>query len=673
MAVVASSAALDQLCINTIRTLSMDAVERAHSGHPGTPMALAPLCYVLWTKHLRHDPSDPRWCGRDRFVLSCGHASMLLYSLLHLTGYDLPLEELVNFRQWGSRTPGHPEYGLTPGVETTTGPLGQGFGNAVGMALARAHLAAHFNRPNHAVIDHRIYFVASDGDLMEGVSHEVASLAGHLKLGSLIGFYDDNRITIDGATALTYSDDAATRFEAYGWHVQRIADGNDLTAIDRAIVAAKRETGRPSLIILRTHIAYGSPNKQDTADAHGAPLGGEEVRLTKRNLGWPTDEPFSIPEEALTEWRRCVARGADLHARWTQAQDAYAAEHPALAAELARRWRGELPPGWEAAIPTFAPDEKPMATRAASGKVLNAVVPALPELLGGSADLGGSNKTLIEGAPDLGPDAPGGRNLYFGVREHGMGAVLNGMALHGGFIPYGGTFLIFSDYMRPPIRLAAMMGIKVIYVFTHDSIGLGEDGPTHQPVEQLAGLRAVPNLIVIRPADPAETAEAWRMAIRHRGGPVALVLTRQSVPTLDRRHLAPASGLVRGGYVLSEGGDATPAVILIATGSEVAVALEAQRTLRDQQIAARVVSMPSLELFAAQPAAYREQVLPPALRHRVAVEAAHPRSWQGIVGPEGAVVGVARFGASAPHKRLFQEYGITADRIVTRVRSLLGR
>ncbi len=672
MAVVASSAALDQLCINTIRTLAMDAVQRADSGHPGTPMALAPLCYLLWTKHLRHDPADPHWPGRDRFVLSCGHASMLLYALLHLTGYDLPLEELVNFRQWGSRTAGHPEYGHTPGVETTTGPLGQGMGNAVGMALARAHLAAHFNRPGHDVIDHRIYFMASDGDLMEGVSHEAASLAGHLRLGALIGFYDDNHITIDGDTALAYSDDVAARFEAYGWHVQRVADGNDLRTLDRAIVAAQRESRRPSLIIVRTHIAYGSPHKQDTAEAHGAPLGEDEVRLTKRALGWPTDEPFHVPEEALGTWRGAVQRGERLHAAWDRAWAAYEAAFGDLARELRRRWRGELPPEWERAIPRFGPETKPMATRAASGKVLNALAPHLPELLGGSADLGGSNKTLIGGAPALGPDTPGGRNLYFGVREHGMGAVLNGMALHGGFIPYGGTFLIFSDYMRPPIRLAAMMGIKVIYVFTHDSIGLGEDGPTHQPVEQLPGLRAVPNLTVLRPADPAETAEAWRVAIAHRGGPVALVLTRQSVPTLDRARLAPADGLARGGYVLADGSDG-PDAVLLASGSEVALALDARDLLHADGIRARVVSMPCLELFAAQPAAYRDQVLPPDVPCRVAVEAAHPLSWFRWVGDRGAVIGLERFGASAPYERIYQELGLTADRVAARVRSLLGR
>ena len=672
-AVVAGSKALDELCVNTIRTLSMDAVERANCGHPGTPMALAPLCYVLWTRHLRYDPAQPDWLDRDRFVLSCGHASMLLYSLLYLTGYDVSLDELKDFRQWGSRTPGHPEHGLTPGIETTTGPLGQGFGNAVGMAIAQAHLAAEFNRPGYDVVDHWIYFLASDGDIMEGVSHEVASIAGHLRLGRLVGFYDDNRITIDGETSLTLSDDTAMRFESYGWHVQRLEDGNDLEAIDRAIHAAKAVPDRPSLIIVRTHIAYGSPNKQDTAAAHGAPLGEDEVRLTKERLGWDYEEPFSVPQESLTEWRRSGERGARLRAAWQRVFDAYTAEYSDLAGEFSRRSSGRLPPDWEETLPILSADSDSMPTRTASGKVLDAIAPKLPELLGGSADLAGSNKTLIVGGKPLSHENRGGRNIFFGVREHGMGAVMNGIALHGGFIPYGGTFLIFSDYMRPPIRLAAIMGIKTIYVFTHDSIGLGEDGPTHQPIEMLASLRAVPNLTVIRPADAAETVEAWRAAIKHRGGPVVLSLTRQKVPLLDRRTLAPAEGLARGGYVLSEARGGRPDVVLMATGSEVSVVLEAQQKLKTEGVAARVVSMPCVEFFARQTESYRNEVLPPEIKTRVAVEAAHPITWYRWVGDGGAVIGLERFGASAPYRRLFEELGITSDAVVECVRRLLAQ
>jgi transketolase len=669
-AATGAAKSLDQLCINTVRTLAMDAVQKADSGHPGTPMALAPLCYLLWTRHLRHNPANPAWPGRDRFVLSCGHASMLLYSLLHLAGYDLPLEELVNFRQWGSKTPGHPELGHAPGVETTTGPLGQGLGNAVGMAIARAHLAAHFHRPGHEILDHRVYFLASDGDLMEGVSHEAASLAGHLRVPNLIGFYDDNRITIDGPTSLAFSDDTAKRFTGYGWHVQRVDDGNDLAALNRAIKKAQARADGPALIVVRTHIAFGSPNKQDTAEAHGAPLGAEEVALTKQALGWPYEEPFTVPEEALKRWRRCVPHGAHMEHAWRQRFDAYARAHPDLARELGRRLNGELPGDWEAAVPDLS-KEPAMATRAASGKVINAIAPQLPELVGGSADLTPSNNTAVKGAHDLAAGNPGGRNLHFGVREHGMGAVMNGMALHGGIIPYGGTFLIFSDYMRPPIRLAAMMGLKVIYVFTHDSIGLGEDGPTHQPIEQLAGLRAVPNLMVLRPADAAETAEAWRVAIKHRGGPVALALTRQKVMAPDRTKFAPASGVAQGGYVLAEATGGRPRAIVMSCGSEIEIALKAREDLESGGVPTRVVSLPSLELFARQPAAYRDQVLPPRIPCRVAVEAAHPLPWYRWVGDRGAVIGLERFGASAPYQRIYQELGITPQAVVRRVRELL--
>jgi len=670
--VATGSKALDELCINTVRVLAMEAVQRANSGHPGTPMALAPIGYVLWTRHLHHNPADPSWPGRDRFVLSAGHASMLLYSLLHLTGYAVSLEEIKNFRQWGSLTPGHPEQDVTPGVETTTGPLGQGLGNAVGMAIAEAKLSAEFGREGFDLFRHRIYFIAGDGDLMEGVSHEASSLAGHLGLGQLIGFYDDNGITIDGSTTLSFSDDTAARFEAYGWHVQRVQDGNDLAAIDRAIEAAKASE-LPSLIMVRTHIAFGSPNKQDTSAAHGAPLGEEEIARTKENLGWDYEQPFTIPEEALAKWRRCVDRGVQLQKQWENEFADYASEYPELAREFERRSAGTLPDGWENSLPEFGPDAGPMATRASSSKVLNALSSVLPELVGGSADLGESNKTLIKDAEPLSRVNRGGRNIYFGVREHAMGSIINGMALHGGFIPYGATFLIFSDYMRPPIRLAAMMGLKVIYIFTHDSIGLGEDGPTHQPVEMLAALRSIPNLVVIRPADAAETAEAWRAAINHRSGPVALSLTRQGVPTLDRTVLAPASGLARGAYVLSDADGGKTDAILIATGSEVSLALAAQSELNGQGIRARVVSMPSQELFAAQPSEYRDDVLPPEVSARVAVEAAHPMSWYRWVGNHGAVVGLDRFGASAPAQRLYEEFGITAEAIVERTKLVLGR
>jgi len=644
---------LDQLCINTVRTLAMDAVQQADSGHPGTAMALAPLAYVLWQRHLRYNPANPEWLDRDRFVLSAGHACMLLYSVLYLTGYDLTLDEIKQFRQWGSRTPGHSEHGVTPGVEATTGPLGQGIGNAVGMAIAEAQLAALFNRPGHAIIDHYTYFLASDGDLMEGVSHEACSLAGHLQLGKLIGFYDDNRITIDGSTELAFSDNTTRRFEAYGWHVQKIADGNNLKAIDAAIAQAKRVADRPSLIIVRTHIAWGSPHKQDSAEAHGAPLGADEVKATKQNLGWPSLEPFYVPDDALEHWRTAKARGAQLEGDWKRKWDSYRAAHPELAAELERRLAGRLPAGWDSALPVFGPKDA-QATRAASGKVLNAIAAKLPELLGGSADLTGSNNTEIKGG---GP----GRNFHYGVREHAMGAVLNGITLHRGFIPFGGTFLIFSDYMRPSIRLAALTPLKPIYVFTHDSIGLGEDGPTHQPIEQLAALRAIPNMTVIRPSDATEVVEAWRAAITHRNGPVALVLTRQKVAVVDRTKYAAATGLHQGGYILAD--SPNPDVVLLATGSEVELILGAYEQLKAEGRRPRAVSMPCLEYFAKQPEAYRESVLPPGVR-RIAVEAAAPQSWYRWVGENGVIVGIERFGASAPYQRIYQELGLTVERIV---------
>jgi len=648
---------LDQLCINTIRTLAMDAVQQADSGHPGTAMALAPLAYVLWQQQLRYNPANPEWLDRDRFVLSAGHACMLLYSVLYLTGYDLTLDDIKQFRQWGSRTPGHSEHGVTPGVEATTGPLGQGTGNAVGMAIAEAQLAALFNRPGHSIVDHHTYFLASDGDLMEGISHEACSLAGHLKLGKLIGFYDDNRITIDGSTDLAFSDDTAKRFESYGWHVQRIADGNDLDAIDDAITQAKRVTDRPSLIIVRTHIAWGSPHKQDTADAHGAPLGVDEVKATKQNLGWPSLEPFYVPDEALAHWRRARTRGARLEADWRKKWDAYRAAHPDLAAELERRIAGRLPEGWDAALPVFGPKDA-QATRAASGKVLNALAAKLPELIGGSADLTGSNNTEIKGGG-------AGRNFHYGVREHAMGAVLNGITLHRGFMPFGGTFLIFSDYMRPSIRLAALTRLKPIYVFTHDSIGLGEDGPTHQPIEQLATLRAIPNMTVIRPSDPTEVVEAWRAAITHRDGPVALVLTRQKVAVVDRAKYAPAAGLHQGGYVLAD--SPNPDIVFMATGSEVELILGAYEKLKADGRRPRAVSMPCLEYFAKQSQDYRSSVLPPGVP-RIAVEAAAPQSWYRWIGESGVIMGIERFGESAPYQRIYKEFGLTVDGVVAEAR-----
>ncbi|MBI4381084.1 MAG: transketolase [candidate division NC10 bacterium] len=649
----------------------MDAVQKANSGHPGLPMGAAAMAYVLWTRFLRHHPTNPSWPNRDRFILSAGHGCMLLYSLLHLTGYDLPLDELKRFRQWGSRTPGHSEHGLTPGVETTTGPLGQGFGNGVGMAIAERFLANHFNRPGYPIVDHYVYAIVSDGDLMEGVSSEAASLAGHLGLGKLIYLYDDNRITIDGSTGLAFTENVGQRFEAYGWHVQRV-DGNDLKEVEAALSAAQAATERPSLIIARTHIAYGSPNKQDTAEAHGAPLGEEEIKLTKRALGWPLEPAFYIPDEALAHFRDALQRGRAWEAQWRAQFDAYAAAHPQLAAEWRTVMNGRLPEGWADKLPAFAPGGGSMATREASGKVLNAIAPHLPTLIGGSADLTPSNNTYLKGYGDFQRDNVGARNLHFGVREHAMGSILNGMALHGGVIPYGGTFLIFSDYMRPAIRLAALSHIHVIYVFTHDSIGLGEDGPTHEPIEHLASLRAMPNLTVIRPADANETAVAWRVALEHRGGPVALALTRQKLPVLDRTTLASADLLRRGAYVLTDAGNGQPDIILIATGSEVQLALEARQRLAARGIGARVVNMPSWELFEQQPDSYRDEVLPPPVTARLAIEAASPHGWHRYVGPTGAVIGMTRYGASAPYQVLMEQFGFTADKVTSRALALLA-
>jgi transketolase len=658
---------VQDLAINAIRVLSMDAVQKADSGHPGTPMALAPLAYVLWTRHLRYDPAAPDWPDRDRFVLSAGHASMLIYSVLYLTGYDVTLDDIREFRQWESRTPGHPEFGYTAGVETTTGPLGQGFANAVGMAIAEANLAANFNRPGHAIVDHHTYFIASDGDVMEGISHEAASYAGHLGLGKLIGFYDDNRITIEGDTALTFGDDTGERFSAYGWHVLHVADANDLEAIDRAIGEAKAEATRPSLIIVRSHIGYPAPNKQDTADAHGAPLGEEEIRKTKEILNYPSLQPFHVAPDAFEHWREHARAAARSRSDWLKRWDAFTREHHDDAKELERRWRGELPEGWDSEIPVFTPENGKVASRAASGVVLNAIAKRLPELVGGSADLASSTNTIIKGAPSVLRGSVGGRNFHFGVREHGMGGILNGISLHGGFIPYGATFLIFSDYMRPAIRLAAIMHRHVIYVFTHDSIGLGEDGPTHQPIEQLTTLRAIPNLLLIRPADASETAEAWRAAIGWKQGPVALALTRQKLGFIDRTRYAAASGVHRGAYVLAD--SERPSVVLMGSGSEVALVLEAQQRLTSEGVAARAVSMPSHELFAAQDEEYRNSVLPRGVP-RLAIEAAHPMSWTRWVQPGGAVLGIERFGASAPYARIYEELGLTVDRLVSEAKEL---
>jgi len=676
---------LDPLYVNTIRFLSVDMVQKANSGHPGLPLGAAPMAYVLWTRWLRYNPHNPAWVNRDRFVLSAGHGSALLYSLLHLSGYAISLDDIRQFRQWGSRAPGHPERGHTPGVETTTGPLGQGMANAVGMAIAEAQLAARYNRPDHAVVDHHTYALVSDGDLMEGVASEAASLAGHLGLGKLCCLYDDNSVTLAGGTDITFSENRARRFEAYGWHTVVVTDGNDLAAIDAALHAARAETARPSLILVRSHIGYGSP-EQDSFKAHGSPLGVDNVRKTKLKLGWPLEPDFLIPEPALAHFREAVARGAHDEAAWNERIEAYAKAFPELCAELQGRLRGELPPGWDADIPVFKADAKGLASRDASGKVMNAIAPRLQALSGGSADLDPSTKTALKGLGDFNPppaqgedqqgsDGGGwshaGRNLHFGVREHAMGAIVNGLAAHGGFIPYGSTFLIFSDYMRPAIRLAALMGLHVVHVFTHDSLALGEDGPTHQPVEQLASLRAIPGLIVIRPADANETAVAWRVAVETRDHPVLLVLSRQDLPTLDRSRYAAADGLRRGAYVLSDAADGKSELILLASGSEVSLILAAAERLQAQGIAVRCVSMPSWELFEALPQAERDAVLPPAVGARLAVELGVAQGWDRYIGTRGDMLGVERFGASAPAEVLLREYGFTVDQVCARAKALL--
>lgn len=677
---------LDQLCINTIRFLSVDGVQKANSGHPGLPMGAAPMAYVLWTRHMKFNPKDPKWPDRDRFVLSGGHGSMLLYSLLHLTGYDLPLDELMNFRQWGSKTPGHPESHLTPGVEVTTGPLGQGFADGVGLAIAEAHLAARFNRQGHSVMDHYTYAICSDGDLMEGVAAEAASLAGHLRLGKLIYLYDSNDISLDGSIRLSFSEDVCKRFDAYGWHATRVEDGNDVVAIDAALREAKSVADRPSLIEVRTIIGYGAPNKQGTAKTHGNPLGKDEVIAAKRNLGWPEDREFYVPDEALTHFRKAVDRGAAAQSEWQSRLDAWSMEHPGLAREFADGFSGTLPAGWDNELPSFAAGES-IATRASAGKAQNAIAKNYPALFGGSADLNSSTETVIKEAGDFeSPLQPGegcegsvgggwsyaGRNPHFGVREHAMAAACNGIAAHGGLRPYCATFFNFLDYMKPAARLSALMELPVIYVFTHDSVGLGEDGPTHQPIEQLATLRATPHFLVIRPADANESVVAWQVACEHLVGPVALVLTRQKLTTLDRGEFAAADGLRRGAYVLKDTAGGTPEVVLIATGSEVSLIVDAQRELAARGILARTVSMPSCELFDAQPEDYRRSVLPPDVP-KLAVEAAATLGWHKYVGVGGDVIGLDHFGASAPYEKVFEGFGMTAENVVRRAAALLGR
>jgi len=665
-----NSTNLQERAINTLRFLSVDAIQKANSGHPGLPMGTAAMAYTLWTRHLRFNPSDPDWPERDRFILSGGHGSMLLYSLLYLTGYDVSLEDIKNFRQWGSKTPGHPEYGLTPGVEVTTGPLGQGFGNGVGMAIAAEHLAAEFNRPGHKVISHFIYAIVTDGDLMEGVSSEAASLAGHLQLGRLIYLYDDNHISIDGSTNIAFTEDRMARFEAYGWHVQNVLDGNDVDTIDGAIQAAKDDS-RPSIIAARTHIGYGFPTRQDTPKAHGEPPGDEELDGAKRNLGWPLSPRFYVPEDVLELFQQVGLRGELAEKDWQIRLDAYREAYPDLEIELSRRYFGKLPDNWESTLPVFTSDEKGLATRAASGKVINALAKSIPELIGGSADLAPSNKTWIDGSPSFQPDSYQGRNFNFGVREHAMGAVVNGMAVHGGVIPYGGTFLVFSDYMRPAIRLSALSGYPSIWVFTHDSIGLGEDGPTHQPIEQLTALRTIPKLVVIRPADANEVSEAWRFAISRRNGPTALALTRQNLPTLDRKVFSSASGLQHGAYVLADLGDGRPEIILMASGSEVSLIIEAGKRLAVGGVNVRLISFPSWELFASQDQEYKDSVLIPNVQARLSIEAGISQGWDRWVGDRGTIISIERYGASAPYETIYEKLGLSVENVVNKAKGIL--
>lgn len=660
---------LQNKSINTIKFLAVDGIQNANSGHPGLPLGDAGIAYALWVKLLKYNPKNPKWFNRDRFVLSGGHGSMLLYSMLHLTGYEVSLEDLKSFRQWGSITPGHPEYGLTPGVEVTTGPLGQGFANGVGMAIAEAHLAAEFNRPGHTIVDHTIYAIVTDGDLMEGVASEAASLAGHLKLGKLIYFYDDNKISIEGSTDLAFTEECKKRFEAYGWHVSQVEDPYDVDALVDAVEGAKADP-RPSLIMVKTTIGQGLPTVQGTEKAHGSPPGWDEIEQAKKNADWPSDKKFFIPDDVREHFLSKVEAGRLLEQSWEKKLDAYREAYPELAAELERRFHGQLPKDWASALPTFPADEKGMATRAASGKVLNALAEKLPELMGGSADLAPSNKTWISGESDFQADSPGGRNMHFGVREHAMGAVVNGMAVYDGLIPYGATFLVFLDYMRPAVRLSALSEYPSIWVYTHDSIGVGEDGPTHQPVEQLASLRVIPNLITIRPADANETAQAWRVAVEAEH-PVALTLTRQKVPTIDREVYADAEELAKGAYVLGDMGDGELDLILMASGSEVDLILRAAANLAAEGINLRVVSFPSWELFSRQDQAYRDQVLPPGIKNRLAVEAGVPHGWKRWVGDQGRVIGIDRFGASAPGDLVMQEYGFSVANVIDEALALL--
>jgi transketolase len=669
-----TDAKLDQLCINTIRFLSLDMVDRAKSGHPGTPMGAADFVYTLWDRFLKHNPNNPKWADRDRFVLSPGHASALLYSLLHLTGYDLSMNELRRFRQWGSKTPGHPEYGLTPGVSATTGPLGQGFANGIGMALAENWLGEHYNRPDHNIVDHFTYAVVSDGDMQEGVTSEAASLAGTLRLGKLVYLYDSNEVQIEGSTKMAFRENVARRFEAYGWHVIGPIRGDDLPAVDRAIREGQAETERPSLIICKTIIGHYSPI-QGTSKAHSDPFDKKEISETKAALGWPQHPPFYVPKEALGHLREAISRGEEAEKEWDRRFEGYALEYPELARRFKAQMRGEPSPRWDEGLEGLFPaGTEPTATRDASGKILNALVQRIPGLTGGSADLGPSTKSYLVGYGNFGFQEHYGRNIHFGVREHAMGAIAGGMSLHGGILPYAATFLTFSDYMRPPMRLAAMMRIRVVYIFTHDSIGLGQDGPTHQPVEHLMGLRGVPNLTVIRPADATETTEAWRAAILDVRGPTALIFSRQKLPVIDRTRYSPAKGLRRGGYVLWQSKAMDPEVILIGTGSEVQIALDAGETLDNKDgYEVRVVSLPSWELFDAQPLKYRESVLPSSVRARVAVEAGITMGWERYVGLDGAAIGMNRFGASAPAETLYKKFGITAERVAEAARKLVHR
>lgn len=665
---------IDELCINTIRTLAMDAVQKANSGHPGTPMALAPLAYVLWTKFLRYNPRNPNWFNRDRFILSNGHASMLLYAMLYLTGYDLSLDEIKNFRQWDSKTPGHPEYGLTPGVETTTGPLGQGFMNGVGMALAEAHLGAVYNKNEYNIVDHYTYAFCSDGDLMEGASHEAAAIAGHLGLGKLIYVYDDNHISIEGHTEITYSDDVARRFEGYHWHVQDIGEkARDLEALSQAITNAQNEKDKPSLIIVRSHIAYGAPNKQDTPEAHGSPLGDEEVEKTKEFYGWPKDEKFLVPEKALNHMRQAVNRGENWESEWNAKYSDYKKNHGELAQQFENALKGSLPGDWDSEIPNFKPDDGPMATRKASGAVINAFAEKVPWVVGGSADLAPSTDTLMKKSDYIAKGKYHNRNIAYGVREHGMCGISNGLMVHGGLRPFAATFFIFTDYGRPSIRLASLMEIPVIYVMTHDSIGLGEDGPTHQPIEHLASLRAMPHMCVIRPADANEVSYAWRAALMRKEGPTMLVLTRQKLPIFDRNKLAGAEGVLRGAYIISKEQGENPDMILIASGSEVQLILEAQKELLKEGINARCVSMPSWELFEAQSENYRNEILLPNVTARLAVEAGSPLGWSKWVGEKGDTIGITKYGSSAPYKENFKHYGFTVENIISKTKKLIEK